>query len=115
MKQFFLSSPILKHKVIVLLVGILIAALVSLLTIKFEAIGPLVLVAVCLAVVFTIFVFKNPRNGLITLIFYCFMMFFLGRELPGIPYGIGIEVILILTLFCCSFFLCKKGLGKLSE
>jgi hypothetical protein len=108
MKQFFLSSPILKHKVIVLLVGILIAALVSLLTIKFEAIGPLVLVAVCLAVVFTIFVFKNPRNGLITLIFYCFMMFFLGRELPGIPYGIGIEVILILTLFAALFFYAKK-------
>lgn len=103
-----MSRSLLGHKGVLLIIGLIISLLVSFLTFKFEAIGPLLVISICIVIVFAIFVFRNPRNGLIFLIYYCFLMFAIGRELPGIPYGIGIEVILILTLFACLLFYDKE-------
>nr|WP_121273065.1 O-antigen ligase family protein [Pedobacter schmidteae] len=104
MKSFFLSRSIFRNKGVLLILGLVISVVISLLTVQYEAIGPLLVISLCLVVIFTIFVFRNPRNGLIFLIYYCFLMFALAREMPGIPYGIGVEVILILTLFACLLY-----------
>lgn len=108
MKQFFLSLPIFRYKVGLLILGLILAVLISFLTIKSEALGSVALIVLCLALIVVIFIFKNPRNGLILLLYYCFLMFFLSKEGPEIPYGIGVEVILILTLFACLLFFQKK-------
>ncbi|RZL62159.1 MAG: hypothetical protein EOO93_10145, partial [Pedobacter sp.] len=44
------------------------------------------------AVAVLILIFREPFNGLIITIAYCFLMGVLDREIGGLPYGMGIEV-----------------------
>ncbi len=46
---------------------------------------------------FVVLVFFKPRIGLITYIFYCFLMPTLGKHIEGIQFGLGIDALLILT------------------
>jgi len=80
-----------------LVFGIIVALLCSVAVFEFSIVGPLILVVLALGVVYSIFVFKNPRVGLYSLIPYCFLMGFLAREIGGFQYGLLVEIILVLT------------------
>ncbi|WP_246101536.1 O-antigen ligase family protein [Pedobacter westerhofensis] len=86
-----------KSKVLFLVFGIIIAVLSIVGAYALDVLAPVILAILAFAVVFVIFVFKNPKIGLYALIPYCFLLGFLGREIGGFQYGIAIEVLLILT------------------
>ncbi|EDM38230.1 hypothetical protein PBAL39_01407 [Pedobacter sp. BAL39] len=86
-----------KSKLKFVIFGLLVALFVSFATFKVAILGPLLLIFGCIAIVYLIFLFRNPRVGFVTLIVYCFTMGFLGLELGSYPFGIGIEVFLLLT------------------
>lgn len=55
---------------------------------------PVIVLAV---VAVLILIFREPFYGLLIAISYCFLMGVLDREIGGLPYGVGIEVFLLLT------------------
>lgn len=86
-----------KSKILFLIFGILIAILLSFATFELDILAPVLLALLAVFSVYLIFLFRNPKVGMVTLIIYCFLLGFLGRELGGLPYGMGIEILLILT------------------
>jgi len=84
-------------------VGILLALVVGWLTARTGIAIPGLLIALALAVPFTIVLFGQPRIGLIAVLVYCFVLF-LTRELGGsIPYGMAVDGILVLTWVAVAF------------
>ncbi len=86
-----------KKQFIFLAFGLVAALVLSFATFKFEMLAPAALIGLSVFIIYSVFLFKNPRIGFITLIIYCFTSGLLGREAPGLPYGIGIEIFLLLT------------------
>lgn len=63
------------------------------------ALGLSALLAVCLVILI-----NYPIAGLMGAVVYCFILPIMGRELPiDVPLGIGLEILLILTLFVALF------------
>lgn len=78
--------------------GTLLSIIIGFATLKIEILAPILLSLFAVLSVFIVFVFRNPKVGLVTLLIYCFTFGILGREVyKGLPYGIGIELLLILT------------------
>jgi len=86
-----------KSQILFLIFGVLIAIILSFTTFELDILAPVLLALLAGFSVYLIFLFRNPKVGMVTLIIYCFLLGFLGRELGGLPYGIGIELLLILT------------------
>jgi hypothetical protein len=86
-----------RSKILFLVFGVIVALLCSVAVYQFNILGPIIIAVAAVGVVYLIFVFRNPKIGLYTLIPYCFLLGFFSREIGGIQYGMGIEVILILT------------------
>lgn len=86
-----------KSKLIFLIFGIVIAMLTSLAAFKLNMLAPVMIGMAALAVAYLVFLFRNPKIGLVSLIIYCFTLGLLGREVGGFSYGMGIEIFLILT------------------
>ncbi|AMP97163.1 hypothetical protein AY601_0192 [Pedobacter cryoconitis] len=86
-----------KSRIKFLIFGLLIAGISSFATAKLELLVPVVLALLAVFTVYLIFLFRNPKVGLVTLVIYCFLLGFLGREIGGLSYGMGIELLLILT------------------
>lgn len=87
-----------------LIFGLLAAGLIGYLTLELEILAPILLILASVFVVYLIFLFRNPRLGLVSLIIYCFTLGLLGREIGVLPYGMGIEVFLILTWAATLYF-----------
>jgi hypothetical protein len=96
-----------KSKLLFLLFGILVALFIGFFTIDSEFMAPLALAMISIVFVYLIFLFRNPRVGFITLIIYCFTIGFFAREIGGLPYGMGIDLLLILT-WAASLFYYRK-------
>lgn len=47
--------------------------------------------------IYLIMAFKEPFVGLLGVITYCFILFFFYKEVGGVPYGMGIELLLIIA------------------
>ncbi|RZL14419.1 MAG: O-antigen ligase domain-containing protein [Hymenobacter sp.] len=59
---------------------------------------PGLLIAAAIGVPLFIGIAKEPRIGVITLIAYCFLLFFISRLVdPSIPFGLGVDALLVLT------------------
>ncbi|SEB09356.1 O-antigen ligase family protein [Pedobacter hartonius] len=86
-----------RSKILFLIFGVLIAVISSFVTFSSELIGPVVLIVLAAAVIFVLLVFRNPRVGFIAVVVWCFMLGLFGREVGGLPYGMGIEILLLLT------------------
>jgi len=67
------------------------------------------------AVAVLILIFREPFNGLIITIAYCFLMGILDREIGGLPYGMGIEVFLLLTWLSVWYHADKFGFKVLNN
>lgn len=91
----YLSSLSQAKRIVVLsLFGLMVSAGISWLTF-ISPIGPVMIIAAAFFLVYVISLFKAPEIGLIVLIIYCFIFGILAREVGGVPYGIGIEVFLL--------------------
>jgi O-antigen ligase len=74
-----------------------------------DVIGPILLVLIFSLVLYLIFLFKNPRLGLITAIVYSFLSGLIGRELVELPSGM-FEALLTATWIAVLFTYKSKDL-----
>ncbi|TGE28662.1 O-antigen ligase family protein [Hymenobacter metallicola] len=98
-----LSSSALRPKPLLLPLGLLASIVVGWLT---AGHGPVVvglLIALAVAGPFGLALFRQPRLGIIGLVVYCFLLFILVREVGGIPYGMAVDALLVLTWVAVAF------------
>ncbi|MNK40408.1 hypothetical protein D3C87_590560 [compost metagenome] len=93
----FLSSLSQNQRIFVsIAAGLFIALVMSFLTV-FSVVIPAAVIVCSLFVVYIAYLFRDPSIGLNTLVVYCFTLSLFSRELSSaIPFGIGIEVFLLL-------------------
>lgn len=96
------SQSDLNKQIVFAFFSLFISVLASLSILKIDIAGPIILVFISVLVVYFIFLFKNPTLGLITLIIYCFLSGFIGREVMELPSGV-LEALLITTWFAVVF------------
>jgi len=96
MYQFLSSLSQTQRTIILSVLGIMVSVGVSFLTYR-NPMGAVFIILAALFVVFMIFLFREPSVGLFALVVYCFLFGILSREVGGVAYGIGIEVLLLLT------------------
>lgn len=63
--------------------------------------GPLLLA-------FVVLVFYYPRAGFITFIIYCFAVMVINRHIDDVPFGLGMEALLLLTWLAVAFHQSKE-------
>ena len=64
---------------------------------------PALLVAVPLLAFFIVLVFNIPRAGFVAFIVYCFLLAALVKHVPDIPFGLGMEILLLITWLATAF------------
>ena len=65
---------------------------------------PTMLLAVPAGALFLVMVFHSPRAGFIAFICYCFVINFISRHLPGVPVGLAMEGMLVVTWLAVLFY-----------
>lgn len=90
--------PEIFQKGLILLLGLAFALIVGALTAHFGSVVPVSLIALAVVTSLAVGIFKNPAAGFIATISYCFLFFILVREADGLSFGVGIEILLLLTL-----------------
>ena len=81
----------------------LLALLVGWLTARDGLVVPGLLVAVAVAVPFLIALFHRPRLGVVALVGYCFLFFVLVHEVGSVPFGMGVDALLVVTWVAVAF------------
>lgn len=61
-----------------------------------------------LVVAFVLLVFYYPRAGFITFILYCFAVMVINRHIDDVPFGLGMEALLLLTWLAVAFHQSKE-------
>ncbi len=78
--------------------GLLLASLIGVLAVFTKSYFiPFFPVFALVATIYLVLLFREPFVGLMVLIVYCFILFFFYREIGLLPYGVGIEIFLLLT------------------
>lgn len=83
--------------------GLVLAVAVGWLTARAGLVVPGLLVVLALAGPFVLALFYQPRLGIIALIGYCFLLFIPVREVGGVPYGMAVDALLVLTWIAVAF------------
>jgi hypothetical protein len=85
-------------------VGLLLAIAVGWLTASNGLVIPGLLMAAAVGIPLVIGIFLEPRLGIIALICYCFLLFFISRLVGGsIPFGMAVDGLLVLTWIAVAF------------
>ncbi|MGV3762435.1 O-antigen ligase family protein [Parapedobacter sp.] len=93
-----------KAKPVLIVMLVVLAVLIGYYTVAVGVIFPVSLGLSALLVVCLIILVKYPVSGLMGAVAYCFILPIIGRELMiEIPWGVGLEIILILTLVITFF------------
>jgi hypothetical protein len=88
----------LNKQIVFIFFALLVSVLISFMTFKTEMIGSIFVVSIFIAVVYFIFLFKNPRIGLNTLVIYSFLYGFIARELVEVPAGVFETLLVIIWI-----------------
>lgn len=96
------SRSDLTRQTIFALFALFVSVLSSVSILKMDIVGPIILIFFSVLSVYLIFLFRNPRLGLVTVIAYCFLSGYIEREVTELPSGI-IEVLLIMTWISAIF------------
>ncbi|WP_460607885.1 O-antigen ligase family protein [Hymenobacter terrigena] len=83
--------------------GVLLAVVVGWLTARNGLVIPGLLVTVAVAVPFLVALFHSPRLGVIALVCYCFLFFILAHEVGGVPFGMAVDGLLVVTWVAVAF------------
>ena len=86
-----------------MLLCILLAIIIGWLTALEGLVIPGMLIAVAVIVPFLIALFHNPKLGVIALIAYCFLLFIIDREVGGLPFGMAVDGLLVITWVAVAF------------
>jgi len=77
-------------------------------------IGALIVIPILFS--YFIYVFKNPRIGLISVFHYSFMVNGLARYLPpSVPYGLLVDAIFVITIIACIFTIKKEDFARINN
>ena len=96
--QSFVSSVASRKTLIPLLVSLLIICLVPA-AMSVSLLAGFAILGICSLVFAGISLFHKPLLSVYYLIAFCFLLFFITREIGGdIPYGLGIEALLLVAL-----------------
>lgn len=90
------------QKVLILFLGLATAILIGFFTSQLGSVIPITIIVSTIITTLLIGIFKNPKAGFITTIIYSFLFFILVREAGGVPFGIGIEILCLLTWMATS-------------
>ncbi|WBO86684.1 O-antigen ligase family protein [Hymenobacter yonginensis] len=102
----FLTSTALHATRSPWLLGPVVAAAtvaVGWLTSRVGVLVPLALVGLPLAVFGLVALFRMPRRGVLAFIGYCFLVMTINRHFRGVPFGLGIDGMLVLTWVAVLF------------
>lgn len=94
--------PGASQKVLILFLGLATAILIGFFTSNLGSVIPITIIVSSIITTLLIGIFKNPKAGFITTIIYSFLFFILVREAGGVPFGIGIEILCLLTWMATS-------------
>ena len=97
MRQLIVSLPGLYQKALLLLLCLITALTIGFFTAHLGTIVPITIIVSTVITGLIVGIFRNPMAGFIATISYCFLFFILVREAGGFPFGVGIEILLILT------------------
>jgi hypothetical protein len=87
-----------------LVAGLVLAVLVGWLTASQGMLVPGLLLALAVGAPLLIGIFMEPRLGIIALIGYCFLLFFISRIVGGsIPFGMAVDGLLVITWVAVAF------------
>lgn len=92
--------------------GILTAIFLGWITSKTGIVVPGALVAFPVMFCFVVMVFLNPKIGFISYLLLCFFVSALNRHILGVPFGLGLEAILIVTWLSIIFHRSEKFKGE---
>lgn len=97
MIRFLSSLSQTKRTLLLSIIGLIISVGISFLTVNATE-GAVLLIVAAFFVVYILLLFRDPSMGLVTLLVYCFTLNLFSREVTSaIPFGIGIEVFLLLV------------------
>lgn len=99
--HFIFSLPDWKKHLLFLLTTIVVSLIVNVLFLEANLVGPIFFLAFFISIAYLLILFRNPRIGLITVVFIGFLSDFLGREIISLPYANIMEVLLLVTLIAC--------------
>lgn len=86
-----------KSVIIFCILGLVASLLISFFTIKFGIEFPVLVISASIAVVFVIWTFLKPEVAIICYFLYCFIISGLLKNVPGLPLGPLMEILLALT------------------
>ena len=99
----------------VLVIGVICAISLGVLISKFEWLGLIGMLGLWLGVAFMVFLYDRPDLGVHIMLIYCFFVPLLGRELYPIQFGIGVEVLMVLTLLVALFNSKKENWSNINN
>lgn len=89
---------------VLLTIGIIFSLAVAFLAVRFGVIVPIMLTVTFLGVIYLLITVREIKFAFYGMFAFCFMVIFLYREISSsIPFGIGVEV-MILLVWCSVFF-----------
>ncbi|MFY7734691.1 MAG: O-antigen ligase family protein [Bacteroidia bacterium] len=69
-----------------------------------------------LVIAYLVYIFKNPRIGVITVFHYSFIVNGLSRYLPpSVPYGLVVDAVFIITVIACVFTIKKEQAARINN
>lgn len=92
----------LNKQLIFTIFALLVSALAIFSILKLDVSGPALLIFIPGLVVYLIFLFKNPRLGLLTTVIYAFLSGFISQLVGGIP-SVSLEILLVITWIASLF------------
>lgn len=96
--QSFISGITNRKAVVLFLVSVLTVCLIPI-TLTISFLTTIAILGVCLAIFAGVALFRKPVIGVYYLLAFCFLLHFFAREIGGdIPYGLGVEALLVITL-----------------
>ncbi|MDN5200203.1 O-antigen ligase family protein [Fulvivirgaceae bacterium BMA10] len=88
---------------VITILFVVMAVMFGFMTAKKGMMIPIFLVVLPIAGAYLTILFLNPRIGIKSFLCYCFFVTALSRYVPGVPYGLGMDGLLVLS-FLAIFF-----------
>lgn len=105
-----------QEKALFATIGLIVAVLLTYLTLVFGLIAPIGIIVLGASLVFVIIVIKNPFIGLMATLIYCFIVGLFAREMdPSIPFSYVVEILYLLLWIAILFKVGKSDWKRISN
>ncbi len=102
----------LLQSLLVASIAVFLGILISFLGVEFAG----AIVGIPFVITYFVYVFKNPRIGLISVFHYSFIVNGISRYLPpSVPYGLLVDAIFVITIIACIFSVKKADVARVNN